>query len=493
MKVGRIVLFVMILALLAFGPLPAGMLTGNEGVQQSAVKTGIVENVEAATEVRGLWLAFCDFERLGLKNRGKAQFAKKIRKILKNAVYYGKVNTLYFHVRAFDDASWKSKTFKASKYLTSKASSKKTAYKTYSYDPLSVVINEAHRKGIKVHAWMNPYRHSYSYYYNPARKYSTDRLLAAADEVMKYDIDGIHFDDYFYSAGKGYYKAVYRYGNRKGKPVKNGSTAVAGKSRIKLINEGKLRISKATKRLNVNAMVRTLYKKCHTKRGFKFGISPAGNYENAMAIGADVKTWLSKTGYVDYIVPQIYWTDQWGDCGKIRMFSNRLKIFKRLNKLKKPMYIGLALYRTGYCQCDDAGWGWKNTNIRNQIKKLRKYGMNGYVLFSAPDLFDGNSAKERYHMKGIVNPVMTKSIKIKIDGRIVNKLRMKKGKLKTLKIVWRPLNTNPKRKTTTSSNPKVVKVMKSGKIKALRTGKATIKVRTNNGKVAKLRVTVRKR
>jgi uncharacterized lipoprotein YddW (UPF0748 family) len=313
------------------------------------------DRVNASSEVNGLWVAYCDFKALGLYNRNESDFRAKTRSLLGKAKTYG-TNTIYFHVRAFDDASWKSSTFKPSKYLTSK--------KSFSYDPLQIFIEESHRAGMELHAWMNPYRINSETYLNPGASSSTTRIVKAIDEVLKYDVDGIHFDDYFYLATK-YYKNVLT-----GSKIKASSKPSA-----------------SIRRTNCNTMVKAAYTATHKKSGVVFGISPAGNVENCMSGGADVKTWMSKSGYIDYIAPQIYWTDNWGSSGNTRMFSDRLAQWKSLNKLKKTMYIGLALYRTGQNASDDKGWGRRNTNIRTQVKKLRSSGMKGYILFTAPDLY----------------------------------------------------------------------------------------------------------
>jgi uncharacterized lipoprotein YddW (UPF0748 family) len=316
---------------------------------------------------------------MGLIDKSKSTFAANYRKILTEAKKYG-VNTVYFHVRSFDDAAWMSNTFKACKYLDSDASDGKTAAKTYSYDPLQVVIDETHNQGMELHCWMNPYRVTHDYYLDPAKSATTNRILTAVDELMEYDIDGIHFDDYFYNAGEGYVPA--------------GTTASQASSRGYSVN-----ISAATKRANVNAMVKKVHAKVHTANGLVFGISTQGNYENCMADGADVKTWLSNEGYVDYLAPQIYWTDQWGSSGNTTMFTNRINLFKSHNEIGVPLYAGLALYRTGYSQSDDYGWGHSNKNLATQLTKLRKAGYRGWALFSSQYLFRSRCATELSNFK----------------------------------------------------------------------------------------------
>ena len=135
----------------------------------------MTKGASAAGEVRGLWVAFCDFQSLGLANKSRSTYTRNVGKLLDKAKYYG-TNTIYFHARAFDDATWKSKTFKACSYLTGKASGSRTAYKTYSYDPLAIVIKECRKRNLKIEAWLNPYRVTYGTFLNPASAYSTLRI-----------------------------------------------------------------------------------------------------------------------------------------------------------------------------------------------------------------------------------------------------------------------------------------------------------------------------
>lgn len=410
---------------------------------------------EAKSEVRGLWVAYCDFKALGLYNVSESTFRANTKELLKKAKYYG-TNTIYFHVRAFDDASWKSSTFKPSKYLTSKSS--------FSYDPLQIFISESHSQGMELHAWMNPYRINHNTYLDPAKSSTTSRINKAITEVLQYNIDGVHFDDYFYHAKKSY------------KDISTGKTIKASQ-----------KPSAAKRRANCNTMVKSAYQTTHTKAGVVFGISPAGNVENCMGGGADVKKWMTESGFVDYIAPQIYWTDNWGSSGKTKMYSNRLEQWKSLNKNNTPMYIGLALYRTGQKASDDKGWAKRNTNLRTQVTKLRASGMQGYIMFTAPDLYDSHAKKELYYLKGLVKPIKAKSIKFSKKSRTVF-LKTKP----TYTVSFTPTDTNPKSVTYKSSNTKIATVNSSGKITPKKKGKVTITAKTKNGKTAKMKVTVKK-
>lgn len=340
------------------------------------------EIIEENKEMHGLWLAFCDFKNLGLYKKNKNTFTKNAKKIMRKAKNY-KCNAIFLHVRAFDDAIWKTSSFRASAYLVGSSKARKSAKAAYSYDPMKILCEQADRYDLEVHAWMNPYRITYNKFYNPKYKSSMDRVLKAVKEVSKYDIDGIHFDDYFYHTQGGY--------------VKNRSDSPRSATSISSI-----------KRKNVNKLVKKVYKLSHQKN-LAFGISPQGNYENDMHDGADVKTWLKKTGYIDYLCPQIYWTDNWGSSGKVKMFTNRLNQFTKLNKKPKKIriYVGLALYRCGYSQSDDKGWGKSRSNMKKQVTKIRKAkyrkkGVNGFILFEADNLYMDRCHKELNNLKSIL-------------------------------------------------------------------------------------------
>lgn len=371
-----------LVCLLAIGGLLGGLFCRG-GVEEASAFSG-------TGETRAIWLAYVDFSSLGMKTNSEATFRAKAEQLLDKAKS-NNINAVCFHVRAFDDAAWKSKTFSAMSYLTSKASSSKTAAATYSYDPLGIMIELAHKRNMELHAWMNPYRISLNYFLDPAYESSTQRILTAVREVMAYDVDGIHFDDYFYHAKKGY------------KNEDNSTVLKASKAP-----------SAAKKRSYVNKMVKAVYKEVKKQNSSAvFGISPQGNIENCMSAGADVDKWMSAEGYVDYIMPQIYWTDQWGSGGKTTMYTDRLKAWKALNRLNIPVYVGLASYRTGGSYKDDPGWGKTSTNLASQLNLLRTYGCKGYGLFSAKDLYRSAASTELNNLNKMVKRIPRLGVSVK--------------------------------------------------------------------------------
>ncbi|MCR4798260.1 MAG: family 10 glycosylhydrolase [Lachnospiraceae bacterium] len=325
----------------------------------------------ASSDMRGIWVSYNDYAKLGLANVNESTYRAHVADFLDTASSHG-FNTVILHVRAFDDAIWKSRTFPASSYMTQNASRGVSAAKTYTYDPLKVFLDVANGYDMEVHAWLNPYRITLTKFLDPAKSTNQSRVRKAIKELSKYDIAGIHFDDYFYHSQGGYVK------NYKSEKVYNKA------------------ISPAKKRTNVNKLIKSCYRLCHS-RGLVFGISPQGNYDNDMNSGADVKTWLSKNKYVDYVAPQIYWTNQYGASGNVKMFSDRLNQFDRLHTNDAKLYAGLALYRTGMNYTDDPGWARSNTNMQEQIMEASQTGWDGYIMFSAAYLYNSESAQERYN------------------------------------------------------------------------------------------------
>lgn len=404
-------------------------------------------------EVRAVWLSYVDFSSLGMKTNRESTFRAKASAFL-NKAKSNQLNTVYFHVRAFDDAAWKSPTFKAMSSLTSKASSKKKAKDTYSFDPLKIMVELAHSKGMELHAWMNPYRISMDYYLDPAYESSTKRIETAVREVMAYDVDGIHFDDYFYHAKKGYK-------NRDNDKI------------LKVSQDP----SASKKRSNVNQMVKSVYRTVKSSgSGAVFGISPQGNIENCRSAGADVDKWLSSSGYIDYIIPQIYWTNQWGSRGKTTMYTDRLKAWKNLNKNGTDMYIGLASYRTGIQYSDDPGWKKKSTNLADQLNLLRSYGCGGYSLFSAKDLYRSGAKTELSNLSKM--------------ARRIPRISTARYNYKTIQVKWNKISGvsgyQIYRASSKNGSYKRVKTVGSGttsfKNKGLTAGKTYYyKVRAYNG------------
>lgn len=306
----------------------------------AASKTVLAAEKTNLKNMKGVWIAYVDYAKLGLVNKSEKTFTKKADKLFKQ-LKKDKIDTVFFHVVPCNDAIYPSEYLDWSTYMFKKEPA---------YDPLEILIGKAHQYDITFHAWINPYRKTMKKSFNPGKSASTKRIVSIVKEIVEnYDVDGIHFDDYFYPSNGQFQK-----------------------------------VSVTTRKKNVNKMIKAVYQAVKDiDPNVVFGISPAGNIEYAQSIGCDLQAWLSGDSYMDYIVPQIYWTDDYRLNGKTyKMYSKRLAQWTALNQNQTPMIIGLGLYMSGVKSGADRGWSKKSNNIVSQIKKQKAAGCQGFVLFS---------------------------------------------------------------------------------------------------------------
>lgn len=323
-----------------------------------------------AIPIRACWISFLDFEKY-LMDLNEDEFTQKVSNMYDNVLKY-KFNTVIVHCRAMGDAMYPSQLFPWSICISSDRS-------TPNYDPIEIMISLAHEKGLRFEAWINPYRisrndettesyinteyydkykHLFIEYKNPGDENclvldpSKDEVVelitkGVIEIVNNYNIDGIHFDDYFYVDG--------------------------------MCDD----LDVSIKKENINRLIKTVYSAIkETKPECTFGISPAGNLENAKKQGADIDTWLSTDGYIDYLMPQIYWSDIYKTEDEIiDMFTLRSKEWIECNIIDIPLYVGLALYKVDEPSNADIGWVQKDTNIMKQYEKALSIGYDGYGIF----------------------------------------------------------------------------------------------------------------
>lgn len=270
-------------------------------------------------EFRGVWVATVYNINFPSSTRlTAAQQQAELRAIL-DVVQRNHLNAVVFQVRPEGDAVYRSSLEPWSRFLTGRQGGDP------GYDPLALLVTEAHRRGIEVHAWFNPYRakgsasstavaphlsvthpdavvpYNGALWMNPASPAVQDRLLRVIrDVVTRYDIDGVHFDDYFYP-----YPAS-------GMPFPD----AADYERYRM--EGGTMSLGDWRRHNVDEMVRRVSETIASLRpSVRFGISPFGIYRPGMppgitgldaynAIYCDPLRWM-REGWVDYLAPQLYW------------------------------------------------------------------------------------------------------------------------------------------------------------------------------------------
>jgi uncharacterized lipoprotein YddW (UPF0748 family) len=293
------------------------------------VDTGRSDSVpEVRREFRGVWVATVDNidwpSRPGLPaDSQRAELAA----ILDRAVELN-LNAIVLQVRPAADALYPSRLEPWSEYLTGQAG----APPSPEYDPLRFAVEESHRRGLELHAWFNPYRArhpSAETEFSPehisrarpelVRRYGrhlwmdpgepevrAHSLAVVLDVVRRYDIDGVHLDDYFYP-----YPETDSAGRTIDFPDEpSWQRYVAG---------GGTMSRSDWRRENVNTLVRELYEGIHREKPWvKFGISPFGWWRPGVPRGvgtafdqheqlyADARKWI-REGWVDYYTPQLYW------------------------------------------------------------------------------------------------------------------------------------------------------------------------------------------
>jgi uncharacterized lipoprotein YddW (UPF0748 family) len=288
------------------------------------------------------------------------------------------------------------------------------------YDPLDIMIEQAHKYNLRFEAWINPYRVTSSstkisklskdnparkwyakastkrnvliynggIYYNPAKQQVRDLITDGVTEIVEnYDVDGIHFDDYFYPS--------FTRSN-----VKTAFDAKEYNAYVKQCKkDGESAKSIASwRRSQVNQLVRQVYKAIKAiDEDVEFGISPAGNIENLKSnysYYVDIDRWVSEEGYVDYICPQIYWGFRNGRYS----YDKVLAKWKKLCKNRKcKLYIGLAMYRTA--QPVSSEWRNSTTIMKRSVAYARKYAdVDGFYFFTYSSFTKSRAAKEKKNL-----------------------------------------------------------------------------------------------
>lgn len=297
-------------------------------------------------EFRAVWLSYLELGGM-LTGKTETQFRSNISSAFSAIAAQG-MNTVIIHVRPFGDALYNSSIFPTSYLITG------TEGDPLPFDPLSIMVTEAHKQGLSLEAWINPYRvrvnatkpiaasnpaqsflnagsnavyrYNNGIYYNPGSSEAVDLIVAGIEEIVSnYDVDGIHFDDYFYATtDSSIDSSLY-------------AAYQSGGGTLSLDN---------WRRANVNSMVKKVYSAIKAiDSTVRFGISPQGNMTiNYSTLYADVATWLASSGYLDYICPQIYY----GFDHATYAYDTVLSQFNSMIKVSSiDLYVGLAAYKIG--------------------------------------------------------------------------------------------------------------------------------------------------
>lgn len=339
-------------------------------------------------EMRGVWVSYYELSMKGVSG-GENAFRKKAADMCEN-IKEKRLNTVFLQVRPFSDAFYNSAIFPYSEYLTG------VQGENPGYDPLEIFIAEAHKRNLKLHAWINPYRVSYNnnfkklskdnparkiyesgggsrlfildngIYYNPAVPENQKLIIDGVREIAEnYDVDGIHIDDYFYPPNVGNCDKV---------------------DYDKYISSGGKRALEEWRCDQVNLLVSGMYSAVKAAdKGILFGISPSGDIEkNKSNLYADVELWGRQSGFADYLLPQIYF----GFENETHPFQKSISEWSRLVTCPDvKLYYGLAAYKAG--KTDKFAGSGKNEWIddedvlQKQVIEVKKISnCSGYSFYS---------------------------------------------------------------------------------------------------------------
>ena len=271
------------------------------------------------------------------------------------------------------------------------------------------MVEEAHRQGLAIEAWINPYRVSFntsysqlskdnparkwhessnaserrnvlSYngqlYYNPSKPEVRQLIIDGVEEIVRnYDVNGIHMDDYFYpSFSSSNYNKTFDAQEYNASTEKQNGMSIKNYRR-KQVNKLVKGIKKAIDAIDPDVV---------------FGISPAGNIDSLnskYSYYVNIKKWTNSTKFVDYIAPQIYWgfshktakfdrmTDRWADM---------------VDQSKVRLYIGIPAYKMGQPSNGTTKAERKELKSKTLLKKMAKYvvknDIDGIIVFDYADL-----------------------------------------------------------------------------------------------------------
>ena len=357
-----------------------------------------------AGEWRAVWVSYLEWAAMDFSS--EEAFRAGVVQLLDNCTGLG-LNTVLAQVRPFGDALYRSSLFPWSHLCTG------VQGQDPGFDPLDVLLTEAHARGLSLEAWVNPYRLRSSAsmppvlaessllnahpewvctvnegaYLNPAIPEAADYVVqGVAELVQNYAVDGIHFDDYFY-------------------PTTDPSIDAA-----QFAASGETDLT-AWRRANVTRLVKAAHDAVKAADPtLRFGVSPQGNPDNDRNEQyTDLSVWLTASGadaVVDYLCPQIYWGYGYTlSSGSTRFaFENITAEWLALPRAESTaLYFGLGAYRVGVgdggANADSVSQWCTGSALARQVTDLRSAGAGGWALYRYGSLFrsdeSGLAAAER--------------------------------------------------------------------------------------------------
>ncbi len=341
---------------------------------QSSVVTPTIGGKEEQ-QVKGVWFNYMEYGQL-INGKTKEGFTSAAQEVVDTLSRLG-FNTLFLHLRSHSDSFYPSERFPWSVFVN--------GGEGVDYDPTEIFITLAHDKGIRVHAWVNPYRitrngqeklneNSPAYalredgncvvsletgmYYNPSSPKVRALVLDGVREILEcYDVDGVQYDDYFYPTTDPSFDqtAFQQYCEQTQSPMS--------------LNEWR--------RCQVNLLISGTYQLTRPYE-VAFGVSPSADLEkNANTLYADVTAWV-EGGYVDYLCPQLYFGFEYP--AESFRFSHLLDRWQSVAG-DVPLYIGLASYKVGKEDAGSTEWVTATDLLARQTEHAFLRGADGVCVY----------------------------------------------------------------------------------------------------------------
>ncbi len=368
---------------------------------------------EAPREFRAAWVAtVANIDWPSRKGLSAAAQQAEMRAMLDRAVAL-RLNAIILQVRTSADALYASELEPWSEYLSGIQGQAPDPL----YDPLALWIAEAHARGLELHAWFNPFRARQSkaaspaasshlsqtrpewvksygdqLWIDPGEPAAADHSLAVfMDVLQRYDVDGIHIDDYFYPY-----------------PVTQGGQGESPKTEVDFPDQPSWQRYQSAggnlsrddwRRSNVDALIERIYRGIRqSKPWVRFGISPFGlgrpelrppeirGFSQYHKLYANVERWVAE-GWLDYLVPQLYWTI----ATREQAFAPLLNYWHQQNTHNRHVWAGLFTSRVAAENATpNPPTSWPPQEITNQIGLVRARAPgSGHVHFSMVALMGG--------------------------------------------------------------------------------------------------------
>lgn len=388
---GAVALFCLMLVLpaLPLWPVPAPAATPETAATPAPTLVTTAAPAAHTDEYRAVWVSYLEWQHTDFSSQ--EAFAAEVGTMLDNIANLG-ANVVLAQVRPFGDALYPSDLYPFSHLCTG------VQGQDPGFDPLAVLVQAAHDRGLELEAWVNPYRLQSGgtpealsaenlanthpdwvrsvesgLYLDPANPEVRDYIAAGVGELCQnYDIDGVHFDDYFYPTTAADFDA-----DTYAAYCDGGGTLALGDWR----------------RQNVDDLVALCYRTAH-EYGVRFGIAPQGdpdsNYQNQYS---DAPRWLREAGFVDYLMPQLYWgLDYEKDGDASHSLTELAGAWLALDRRAEvALYFGLGAYRIGEGDGGDRsgpGTEWQSGKaLAAQADALARLGGQGIGLYRYDSLF----------------------------------------------------------------------------------------------------------